>query len=132
MRQPGETRFAIFTLILSVPYLIGETYTYFAHVGFGQYFLGYFVDLIAIALMLMAGIASLRHKNRSAAGWLAGTWGFLACLNYRAFAWRYYELKDNGAIGTEPGAVFTILVVALVVTFGGFLYALFLSRPQQK
>ena len=130
MRSSGETRFAILTIALSLPYFIGETYHYAAYVGFGQHFLGYFVDLIAIALMLLGGIASLRYKEKSAAGWLAAAWGFLACLNLRSFGWRYYEMQENGTTGNEPSYVITLLAFTLFLTFGGLIYALFLSRPR--
>ena len=52
MRPPYETVFAVITLGLTVPYFIGETYHYVAYVGIGNNFLGYFCDLITIALML--------------------------------------------------------------------------------
>lgn len=129
MRRAGETTFALFTLGLTVPYFLGETYSYFTYVGFGNYFLGYFVDLIAMALMLLASVASLRNKQSSAAGWLAAAWGFTACLNFRSFAWRYYEVKDSGSLGEEPTAVLYLLGGLLLLSFGALIYSLYLSRP---
>ena len=130
-RPRGETALAIFTLALSLPYLIIETYGYISYVGFGNYFLGYFVDLIAITLMTMGGIASLHVRPYSAAGWLSGAWGFLSCLNLRSFAWRYYELTDNGTTGAEPDSVTYVLGFGLIISFGAFIYALYLSRPHK-
>lgn len=129
MRRAEETPFALFTLCLTVPYFLGETYTYLAYVGFSNYFLGYFVDLIAMTLMLLASVASLRNKDSSAAGWLAAAWGFTACLNFRAFSWRYYEIKDSGTLGQEPTAILYILGGLLLLSFGALIYSLYLSRP---
>ena len=72
MRSRHETWFAILTIVLALIHFAGETYY---HVAIGQTFLGYFIDLIAISLMLIAAIASLRVKPVSASGWLAGAWG---------------------------------------------------------
>ena len=105
MRPQYETVFALITLALTVPYFIGETYHYVAYVGIGNNFLGYFCDLITIALMLMGSIASLKNKNGSAAGWLAGAWGFAACLGYRAFMWRYEAFKAGQPTDLEPAYV---------------------------
>ena len=131
MRSSFETPFAIYTLIVAVPYFIGETYHYFAYVGFGHGVLNYAVDLIAISLMLLGGVASLRCKPGSAAGWLAAAWGFVACLNYRAFSWRYEEVAAGNSIGTEPSSVLTILSVTLATSFIALAIALYLARPSR-
>ena len=129
MRPAGETRFAIFTLCLTVPYFLGETYFTYVFIGFDKYILGYLVDLIAIALMLLASLASLKNKQSSAAGWLAAAWGFVACLNFRSFSWRYYEIQENGALETEPTAILYVLGALLALSFAALIYSLFLSRP---
>ena len=131
MRAAGETPFAVITLCLTVPYFLGETYSYFTYVEFGKYFLGYFVDLIAMALMLLASVTSLRVRPNSAAGWFAAAWGFAACLNLRSFSWRYYEVQENGALETEPTAILYVLGALLVLSFGALIYSLFLSRPSR-
>lgn len=132
MRRPGETAFAMFTVALVVPYFTLETWHYFVYVGFGNYVLGYAVDLIAMALMLLGGVTSLRlrSQNRSAAGWLAVAWGFAACLNYRAFAWRYEAYQDTGAVTGEPATFLYILGAVLFLSFGALGYGLYLSRPE--
>ena len=132
MREKLETPFAIYTLIVAVPYFLGETYHYFAFVGFGNSVLNYAVDLIAIFLMLLGGVASLRSKPVSASGWLAAAWGFVACLNYRAFTWRYEEVAAGAVIETEPSSVLTILSVTLVTSFIALFVALFLARPRPQ
>lgn len=129
MREKLETPFAIYTLIVAVPYFLGETYHYFAFVGFGNGVLNYAVDLIAIFLMLLGGVASLRSKPVSASGWLAAAWGFVACLNYRAFSWRY-EARQAGDVVAEPSAMLGMLGVTLVISLVAFGFALYLSRPR--
>lgn len=131
MRSRYETPFAIYTLIVAVPYFIGETYHYFAYVGFGNGVLNYAVDLIAIFLMLLGALASLRCKPASASGWLAAAWGFVACLNYRAFSWRYEEVAAGNSIESEPSSVLTILSVTLVTSFVALAIALYLARPRR-
>jgi len=132
MRRSGETGLAIFTVALLVPYFVGETWHYFAYVGFGKYVLGYAVDLICMALMLLGGVTSLRirSQNRSSAGWLAAAWGFAACLNFRAFAWRYEAYQDTGAVTGEPATFLYILGAVLFLSFGALGYALYLARPK--
>ena len=95
MRSRYETSFAILTIVLALVHFAGETYYHFA---FGQTFLGYFIDLIAISLMLIAAIASLMVRPASASGWLAGAWGVAFCLAYRTFAWRYQVPLDLSLI----------------------------------
>lgn len=129
MREWTETPFAIFTLVLTIPYLIGETYHYFVYVGFGQDVLNYLVDLIAISLFLMASLSSLRDRTRSASGWLAAAWGFAACLNYRSFSWRY-EAHQLGETVEEPASLLMALSVTLAISFVALGFALYLSRPR--
>ena len=130
-RSRLETPLAIFTLVLLVPYAIGETYHYFKYVGAWNHFLGYFVDLIAMALMLMAGMASFRVKPGSAGGWLAAAWGFAACLNLRAFGWRHSERIEQGTVSGEPDYVYFILLGSLLISFGALAISLYLARPQK-
>ena len=132
MRPQYETVFALITLALTVPYFIGETYHYVAYVGIGNNFLGYFCDLITIALMLMGSIASLKNKNSSAAGWLAGAWGFAACLGYRAFMWRYEAFKAGRPTDLEPAYVIWVVGAMMVIAFIGFAYGLYIARPQDQ
>ncbi|MEO9968308.1 MAG: hypothetical protein ABJG15_00535 [Hyphomonadaceae bacterium] len=129
-RERAETPFAIFTFVLTVPYFMGETYHYFAYVGFGQGILNYLVDLIAIGLFWLASISSLRDRARSAAGWLAAAWGFAACLNYRSFTWRY-EAGQAGEVVAEPSGILVMLGATLIISFIGLAMALYLSRPKK-
>ena len=127
MRSAHETWFAILTIGLAIIDFAGETYVHFA---FGQSFLGYFIDLIAISLMLIAGIASLRVRPNSASGWLAGAWGVAFCLAYRAFAWRYQVPVEER--GGEPAIILNILAGALTVSTIAFAFAFWLARPRKS
>lgn len=128
-RSRYESPLAVFTLALLIPYAVGETYHYVVYVGFGNYFLGYFVDLIAMALMLLGAVASLRVRPNSAAGWLAAAWAFAACLNLRSFGWRHYERIADGQVSGEPDYVYTVLLFSLMISFGAMFVALYCSRP---
>ena len=130
-RSNVETPLAVFTLVLLVPYAIGETYHYIVYIEPWNFFLGYFVDLIAMVLMLMGGVASLRVRPNSAAGWLAAAWGFAACLNLRAFSWRHYERIAEGQVSGEPDYVYTLLLYSLLISFGSFAIALYCARPKR-
>lgn len=126
MRSRHETWFAILTIVLALIHFAGETYVHFA---FGQTFLGYFIDLIVITLMLIAGIASLRVRPVSASGWLAAAWGTAFCLAYRAFAWRYHVPVEER--GGEPAIILNILAGALVISTIAFAFAFWLARPRK-
>ncbi len=131
MRSSKETTFALITLGLSIPYLIGETFHYITYVGIGKYFLGYFCDLITIALMWLGSITSLKNRDISAAGWLAGAWGFASCLGYRGFAWRYEALQDGQTSDLEPTNTIWIVGGMMIISFVAFAYSLYLARPQK-
>ncbi len=109
---------------------LSETYHYFNFIEFGQDILNYLVDLIAIFLLLLGALASLRDKTRSASGWLAAAWGFVTCLNYRAFSWRY-EARLAEEISNEPASLLIILAMTLAVSFLAFGISLYLVRPQK-
>ena len=106
----------------------GETYY---HVTFGQPLSAYVVDLIANALMLLAAGTSLVRRSISASGWLAASWGFLLCLNYRSFFGRV-RLQADGQGVDEPAMVVTILGVTLVLTALAFIFSMWLARPQAR
>ena len=71
MRPRFETPFAILTMAAALLHFGGETYY---HVLYGQPFPSYLVDLIAIAMMLLASGSSLVRRDISSAGWLAAGW----------------------------------------------------------
>ena len=120
------------TLAMSIPYFIGETFHYVVYVGPWNYFLGYFCDLIAIALMLLASISSLKRRDISSSGWFAGAWGFAFCLAYRSFMWRYEALKSGNPTDTEPASVLWIIGIMMAISMVAFIFSLYLARPQER
>ena len=100
--------FAIFTIVTAVIHFVLETlYT----IEFGQNWAGILPDYIAVCLMFLGGISVL--KNIKMVGILCGAWGFTFCLNYRAWAWRYYE----SSLGTSSSLVEDTMNVLLYTMF---------------
>jgi len=100
--------FAIFSIVTAVIHFVLETlYT----IEFGQNWAGILPDYIAVCLMFLGGISVL--KNIKMVGILCGAWGFTFCLNYRAWAWRYYE----SSLGTSSSLVEDTMNVLLYTMF---------------
>lgn len=130
MRSKLETPFAIFTLITAFNHFAGETYY---HVTLGQPLPAYIVDLIAIGLMLLGSIYSLKDRTGSASGWLAAAWGFALCLNYRSFFGRYERLSQEVANSNgEPDLVIKILGITLIVAAISFVFSMYLASPNRN
>ena len=72
-----ETVLAWFSLMGAFVHFVMET---LYHFKFGQFLPLLIVDYIAVALLVYAAVLSLRVQPSSAAGMLAGAWGFAACL----------------------------------------------------
>jgi hypothetical protein len=112
--------FAIFTIVTAVIYFVLETlYT----IEFGQNWAGILPDYIAVCLMFLGGISVL--KNIKMVGILCGAWGFTFCLNYRAWAWRYYE----SSLGTSSSLVedtMNVLLYTMFISVIAFLISLVL------
>lgn len=126
LRSRFETPLAIATLILAALYVIMEAYYQIAS---DQSWLGYSIDLIAQFLMIGAAVTSLRIRPRSAAGWLAGAWGFALCLNFRAFAWRFQANQD----GTLPEMeVWALMLLGGVLGLSAALFALSMALARPK
>jgi len=112
--------FAIFTIVTAVIHFVLETlYT----IEFGQNWAGILPDYIAVCLMFLGGISVL--KNIKMVGILCGAWGFTFCLNYRAWAWRYYE----SSLGTSSSLVedtMNVLLYTMFISVIAFLISLVL------
>jgi len=129
MRSNIDTPFAIFTLITAFTHFAGETYY---HVTLGQPLPAYIVDLIAIGLMLLGGVYSLKDRTGSASGWLAAAWGFALCLNYRSFFWRWQDLQTTGTVEGEPDVVIQVLGVTLAIAAISFVVSMYLAAPHRN
>lgn len=130
MRDRSEFLLAALTLAAAVAHFVLETYF---HVRWGQPLSFLLVDYISVALMLFAAANSFRVRPRSAAGLLAGAWGFAFCLAYRATFDRIERLRigaspENG----EPIAVLMILAPVLAIAGAIFAWAFWLAYRQTR
>lgn len=73
--------FARLTIVLAVVHFTLETFYTFR---FGQLFVSYLPDYVAIALIIFGGRLALQNIN--ATDTLCGAWGFTLCLHYRSLA----------------------------------------------
>jgi len=119
-----KTKFALFSIFWAILHLIVEVWAY---VSFGSYFPMFFVDLIAITLLL--GGAFLFLKQGWSFGLLCGAWGFEACLNYRA-----YFIRLSGIAGETAGdftqTETTALGASLILVFIFFGFSLWHCKPK--
>jgi hypothetical protein len=98
------------------------------HVKFGQSLPFLIVDYIAVALLISSAVSSLRMRPASSAGWLAGAWGFAACLAYMAF----FAFVQRHQQGQGPLLMVVILGVALSAAFLAFALSLLLVKAANK
>ncbi|MGB0921333.1 MAG: hypothetical protein ACPG1C_08420 [Alphaproteobacteria bacterium] len=128
--QKLERYIAIYTLIITAPYFILETYHY---VEYGSYLPMVLVDYIAMTLFVTSGYVALSPKYGSAAGLLCGAWGFAFCLNWRAFFWRAAELQQRTREVAEPiEQVASVLGVTLITSGIVFALTLYLAWPRKE
>ena len=116
-----ETGLAWFSLAGAFVHFVLEA---LYHVVYGQFLPLLIVDYIAVALLVYAGVLSLRVRPASASGLLAGAWGFAACLAYVAcfvFLERYLQ-------GEGPLFMVVVLGVALAAAFSAFAISLRLAK----
>jgi hypothetical protein len=120
-QRPLETGLAWFSLLGAFVHFVLET---LYHVAYGQFLPFLLVDYIAVGLLLYAGVLSLKVRPASAAGLLAGAWGFAACLAYVAcFVFLEQYLQGQG-----PLFMVVILAVALAAAFVAFALSLRLVK----
>jgi len=86
-------------------------------------------DYIGVSLLIFGGITVL--KNINGTGILSGAWGFIFCLNYRAFAWRM-DVSANGNSTDSIDNVLMVLSVTLVFALISFIYSLIICYPYEK
>ena len=120
------TKFAWFSIFVAVLHFIGESYFVYL---FGQSFIQSSIDLVAIFLMLLGAINSL--KNNNSLGILCGAWGFSFCLNFRAWAWRF-EANEHKFINNTTDTLTSILLVLLLFSFIAFVISILLNLPKTK
>ena len=124
-----ERAIAIFTLVLTLPYFVLETWHF---VLYGSSIPMVVVDYILMSLFVMASYVSLSNKWESGAGLLCGAWGFALCLNWRSFFWRWEELKAQQLNVSEPiEQVASVLGVTLILSAVMFALTLKLAWPKR-
>jgi len=120
-----ETVLAWFSLVGAFVHFFTET---LYHFKYGQFLPLLIVDYIAVALLVYAAGLSIRVQPSSAAGMLAGAWGFAACLAYIAFFVFYQRYLQ----GQGPLFMVVVLGAALLAAFVAFLVSLKLVRVVMK
>lgn len=131
-RHSSESALAVASLAAAFVHAVGEG---FYHLRWGQPFSALLPDIVAIGMMGIAGWKSLSVRPGSAVALLAASWAFLICLACRAL---FERMATNGLAGPsdgEPPIVLDILAVLLLLTLGGFSWAMRLawrasSRPE--
>jgi hypothetical protein len=78
----------------------------------GQPLQALLVDYISVALMVFAGITSLRIKPRSAAGLLAAAWTYNLGFGWRSTFGRFEDLQN----GVQPSNGEASLVLPIVAS----------------
>lgn len=120
-----ETVLAWFSIVGALIHFVMET---LYHFKFDQFLPLLIVDYITVALLVYAAVLSIRVQPSSAAGMLAGAWGFAACLAYVAFFVFYQRyLQSQG-----PLFMVVVLGVALLTAFVAFVVSLLLVRVAMK
>lgn len=96
-------------------------------VAYGANAAGLVIDYFAAALLVYAGVQSLRRLPDGAAGLLFGAWSYALCDVYRALWWRL-ENVANGGPQREPSGVIVCLSAAAVLVVFFFLVTLVLAH----
>ena len=118
--------FSLFSIVIGIIHFSLETWFHFK---FGQSIIQLMCDYIGISLLLFGGITTLKDINGK--GLLCGAWGFIFCLNYRAFAWRMDEFI-NGSSTELIDKTLIVLSVALFFSLISFIYSLIICYPDEK
>lgn len=118
--------FSWISIIIGILHFIMETWYHF---NFEQSMIQLVCDYIGVSLLLLGGFVVLKDINGK--GILCGAWGFIFCLNYRAFAWRM-DLSANQKLTESMDSTLMILSVTLVFSLIFFMYSLIICYPVKK
>jgi hypothetical protein len=122
-RRGVETAIAIWTLVLLVIYIPGETWASW-HTGLLDP--NYLIDAIAMVLLLWGAIHSLRRRPHHSPELLCIASAWASANGWRATSWRYDHLQSGGtfehgsmeiwavAIATGIGLITFVMLLALV------------------
>lgn len=124
-RRRIESGIAWLTLGALVIYVPGETYVSWLS-GLHDPF--YLVDLIAMILLGLGAVHSLRARPRCAPGLLCGAYGWASANGWRSTFWRIEELRAGGeleygameawVVGGVSAIALVCFVALLVITAG--------------
>lgn len=129
VRPRSETVLAMITLFAAGAHFALETWF---HVRWGQPLSFLVVDYISTVLMAVGATISLRARPLSASGLLSGAWGFAVCLAYRSTFDRVEMLRAGDPLPNgEPITVTFILVAALLLSSGIFVWSMIACLPQR-
>lgn len=128
MRHRSETWLAWFSLFATSVHFILETWY---HMVWGQPLQALLVDYISVALMIFAGVTSLRIRPKSAAGLLAAAWTYNLGFGWRSTFGRLEDLQNgvqpsNG----EASFVFPIVASSLAIIGVVMVWSLMLAYKQ--
>jgi hypothetical protein len=118
--------FSWYSIIVGFIHIVGESYFMYLY---GQPFIQTLIDIIAVILLFFGGYISL--KDNKSLGVLCGAWGFLFCLNYRAWAWRFSAKKD-GIIDDNTDIIGNILLILLLFSCISFIISILINLPKTK
>ncbi len=128
IRHRSETPLAWLTLVLTTIHFVLETWFHFL---WGQPLQALIVDYISNALMLFAGITSLRIGHRSAAGLLAAAWTFNLGFGWRSVFGRLEVLERGETMAnSEASFVLPLIMGSLVLVAIMMAWALWLAFRQ--
>lgn len=118
-----ENVVAWFAIIGGVIHCLFET---LYHIMIGQFLPFLIVDYIAVAILLFAGLSSLKAVKSSAIGLLSGAWGFSSCLAYVTFFsfLQYYSQNQAHLF------LVVTLGVALLLSAVLFILCLYITKQQ--
>ena len=130
IRHSSETALGVLTLVSTAIHFVLETWYHFQ---WGQPLQALIVDYISNALMVFAGITSLRVRPASAAGLLAAAWAYNLGFGWRSVFGRL-EMIQSAAEFTngEPPFVFYLIAGALCLVAIVLTWALWLALRQAR
>lgn len=118
-----ESGLAWFTLGALAVYVPAETWTSWPHLT-GP---GYVVDALAMVLLGVSAVYSLRVQPAGAIAPLTAAWGWTACLWWRAYFTRRISRERGLGIYTDERWHETVIGYAMIVGLCAFAFSLYLA-----
>jgi hypothetical protein len=106
-----ETALARFTLGVLVIYIPVETW---ASIPYGMLNPNYLIDAIAMVLLLIGSLHSLRARPHPAPALLCAAFAWTAANGWRATSWRYAELAQGRTLDYGSGEFLTVAIATAI------------------